>query len=135
MYKLISNSRDSDDLSIGFHRGNEVCEKELTNIKSTEGIVKICLKDVFGSAEHQDNCSYGSVYKLTLQRNSDNHVLSHPPGANDAANLLSAGRVNIDDISLYVPHYTPSISNHKVMIGHIVSKTPTELSYIKDHLI
>ena len=69
--------------------------------------------------------------KITLQKNSDNHVLSHPPQANDAANLALAGAVIIDDIRLYVPQYTPSISNQKLVLGHIVSKTPTELSYIK----
>ena len=93
--------------------------------------VRIYLKDVFGFAEHHDNFTYGLGYKLTLQRNSDNHVLGHPAGANDAASLALTGRVIIDDISLYVPHYTPSKSNQKMLLGHIVSKTPTDLSYIK----
>ena len=70
-------------------------------------------------------------YKLTLHRNSDNHVLSHRAGANDAANLASAGRDIIDDISLYVPHYTPNISNQKLLLGHIDSNAATELSFIK----
>ena len=70
-------------------------------------------------------------YKITLQRNSDNHVLSHPAQANDALNLALAGRVIIDDISLYVPHYTSSVSNQKLLLGDIVSKTPTESSFIK----
>ena len=70
-------------------------------------------------------------YKLTLQRNIDNHVLSNPAKANDAPNLALARGPNMDDISLYVPHYTPSISSQKLMLGHIVSKTPTELSFIE----
>ena len=70
-------------------------------------------------------------YKSTLQRNSDNHVLSHPTQANDAANLALAGRVIVDVISWYVPHYTPSISNQKLMSSNFAFKTPTELSYIK----
>ena len=61
----------------------------------------------------------------------DKHVFSHPAEAYDAANLALAGRVTIDDISWYVPHYTPSIPNQKLMLGHIVSKAPTELSYFK----
>ena len=69
-------------------------------------------------------------YKLTTKRNSDNQVLIHRAGTN-AENLALAGRVFIDDTNLYVPHYTPSISNQKLMLDHIVSKTPTELSYIK----
>ena len=70
-------------------------------------------------------------YKFTLPRNSDNHVLSHPAQTNDAANLVLAGRVIIDGISWYVPHYTPSISNQNLMLSNITSKTPTELTYIK----
>ena len=69
--------------------------------------------------------------KLTLKRKSDNHVFSYPAQANDAANFASAGRVIIDDISWYVPHYTPSISKQKLIISNIASKTPTELKYIK----
>ena len=67
-------------------------------------------------------------FKKTLQRNSDNHVLSHPAQTNDAANLALAVRVFIDDKSLYVLHFTPSISNQKLILGHFVSKTPIELS-------
>ena len=133
LHKLISSSRDSHNLSIGFHRGNGVREKDLTNFKTTKGNYHVIIysKDLFRFAEHQDNCTYGLGYKLTLQRNSDNHVLSHPAQANDAANIDLAGRVILDDISWYVPHYTPSISNQKLLLGHIVSKAPTELSYNK----
>ena len=133
MHKLISSNRDSDDLSIGFHRSKGIRERELTNNKTTKGNyhVRIYLKDIFGFAEHQDNCTYGLGEKITLQRNSDNHVLSHPAQDNDAANLALAGRVIIDVISWYVPHYTPSILNQKLMLRQIVSKTPTELSYNK----
>ena len=133
MHKLISSSRDNDDLSIGFHRSNGICERELTNNKQTKKnyFVTIYPKDVFGFAEHHDNFTYGLGYKLTLQRNSDNHVLSHPAQANDAANLVLAGRVNIDDISWHVPHFTPSISNRKLMLSIVASKTPTELTCIK----
>ena len=70
-------------------------------------------------------------YTLTLQRNSDNHAFRHPAGANNIANLVLAGRVNIEDTSLYVPHYSLNISNQKLMLGHIVSEAETELSYNK----
>ena len=89
------------------------------------------MKDVFGFAEHQDNCTYGLGYKLTLQRNSDNHILGHPAGANDAATLAIAGRIIIDDKTLYVPHYFTSISNQIFLLGHTISRAATELSYIK----
>ena len=133
MYKLISSSRDSDDLTIRFHRSIEGRERELTNIKTTKGNyhVRIHFKGVFGFAVHQDNCTYGLGYKLTLQINSDNHALSHRAGANNAQNLALAGRVIIEDLSLYVPHYTPNISNEKLLLEHIISRAATELSFIK----
>ena len=89
MHKLLSSSRDSDDLAIGYHRSNEVREKELTNNKTTKGNyhVRIYSRNIFGFAEHQDNCTYGLGYKLTLQRNSDNHASSHRAGATTADNL------------------------------------------------
>ena len=129
MHKLISSSRDSDVLSIGFHRSIEARERELSNKKSTKGNyhVRNYLKDIFGFAEHEDNCTYGLGYKLTLQRNSDHHVVKHPAQVNDAANLALAGRDIIDDINWYVPHYTPSISNQKLLMELVLSKSPTEL--------
>ena len=69
--------------------------------------------------------------KLPLHRKSGNHVLSHRAGATNADNLALAGIVILDDISLYFPHYTPSTSNQKLMLGHIVSKAPTEKSFKK----
>ena len=89
------------------------------------------MKDVFGFAEHQDNCTYEWGSKLTLQRISDNHALSHPAGDKDAANFALAGRVIIDDISLYVPHYSPNVSDRNLMLRHIVSRAATKFSHIK----
>ena len=124
----MSSCGDSDDLSIGFHRRIEARERELTNNKTTKGNYHVrFFFGIFGFAEHQNNCSYGLGFKLTLQRNSDNHVLSHRAETN-AENFALAGRFFIDDISLYVPHYTPSISSQKLMLRHIVSKAPSELS-------
>ena len=70
-------------------------------------------------------------YKITLQRKKDKHALSHRAVANNAENLALAGRDIIEDISLYVPHYTTNISDQKLMFGRIVSKVATEKSYIK----
>ena len=89
------------------------------------------MKQIFGFADNHDNCTFGVGYKLTLQRYNDNHVSSHPPQANDAANLALAGGVDIEGLSWYVPLFTPSVKNQKLMLRHIESKTPTELTYIK----
>ena len=54
---------DSDDLSIGFHRSNGVRERELTNNETTKSYChgRTYLKDVFGYAEHHNDCTYGLV--------------------------------------------------------------------------
>ena len=41
LYKLISSSRDSDGLSIRFHRSIETRERALTNNKTNKEIVMI----------------------------------------------------------------------------------------------
>ena len=53
-YKLLSSSRDSDDLSIGFDRSRDRRKRELLNKKTQKGKfhLRIYLKDVFGFAEY-----------------------------------------------------------------------------------
>ena len=60
MYKLISSCRYIDDVSIVSHRSSEVQEGELTNNRTTErkNHVGKYSKDVFCSAENQDNSTY-----------------------------------------------------------------------------
>ena len=55
MYNLLTSSRGSDDLSIGFDRDRNRRQRELTNNKTEKGKfhVRIYLKDVFGFAEYQ----------------------------------------------------------------------------------
>ena len=50
MYKLLTSSKDSDDLSIGFDRNRGRRKNELTNNKTIKGIyhIRIYLKDIFG---------------------------------------------------------------------------------------
>ena len=89
------------------------------------------MKEVFGFAERQDICTYDLAYKTKLNRKSDNHVLGHTTGANDAANFALAGRVIVEDISLYVLQYTRNKSNQNFLLGNFGCKTPKELSFIK----
>ena len=66
MYKLLTSSKGSDDLSIGFDRDRGRRQRELTNNKSQKGKyhVRIYLKDVFGFAEYQKKGTYGLGYKF-----------------------------------------------------------------------
>ena len=61
MYKLLTSSRYSDDLSIGFDRSRGRRKNELTNNKTIKGKyhIRIHLKDIFGFAEHQEKGTYG----------------------------------------------------------------------------
>ena len=88
MYKLLTSSKGSDDLSIGFDRDRGRRQRELTNNKTQKGKyhVRIYLKDVFGFAEYQEKGTYGLGCKLTLTRNTDNAVLNK-------ANAINLGKI------------------------------------------
>ena len=61
LYKLLTSSRDSDDLSIGFDRDRIRRKPELSSNKKIKGKyhMRIYLKDIFGFAEHQEKATYG----------------------------------------------------------------------------
>ena len=126
MYKLITSSKDSNDLSIGFDYSRNRRRDELALNKNIKGKyhVKIMLKDVFGFAEHQEKATYGLGYKLTLTRNKDDAVI-------DKANGIADARIKIDHIHWYVPHYTPSIQQQSNLSKQNLSKTPTEMRYVE----
>ena len=124
MYKLLTSSKGSDDLSIGFDRDRNRRQREFTINKTQKGKyhVRIYLKDVFGFAEHQDKGTYGLGYKLTLTRNTNNAVVNKD-------NAINNGRVKINAIEWYVPHYTPSIQQQSILSKQILNKTPTQIQY------
>ena len=126
MYKLITSSKYSNDLSIGFDNSRNRRRDELALNKNIKGKyhVKIMLKDVFGFVEHHEKTTYGLGYKLTLTRIKDDAVIDKAGGIADA-------RIRIDHIHWYVPHYTPSIQQQSTLSKQILSKTPTELRYVE----
>ena len=78
----------------------------------------------FGFAEREQKASQGVGYKLTLTMSRTVAVFNKALEINDA-------RVKDDIFHQYVPHYTPSIPQQGVLSKQILSKTPTELQYIK----
>ena len=124
MYKLLSSSKESDDLSIGFDRDRTRRRNELTNNKNIKGKyhIRIYLKDVFGFAEYQEKGTYGLGYKLTLTKNTDNAVLNK-------ANAINNGKIRINALEWYVPHYTPSVQQQSILSKQILNKTPTQIQY------
>ena len=123
-YKLLTSSKGSDDLSIGFDRDRTRRRNELTNNKNIKGKyhVRIYLKDIFGYAECQQKATYGLGYKLTLTRNNDNVVLNK-------GNAINIGEIKINAIGWYVPHYTPSIQQQSIISKQVLNKTPTQIQY------
>ena len=124
MYKLLTSSKGSDDLSIGFVRDRNRRQRVLTNYKTQKGKyhVRIYLKDVFGFAEYQEKAIYGLGYKLTLTRNTDNAVLIKD-------NAITNGKIKINAMEWFVPHYTPSMQQQSILSKQIINKTPTQIQY------
>ena len=124
MYKLLTSSKGSDDLSIGFDRDRGRRQRELTKNKTQKGEyhVRIYLKDVFGFAGYQEKGTYGMGYKLSLTRYTDDSVLNK-------GNAINNGKIKIKAIEWYVPHYTPSAVQQSILSKQILYKTPTQLHY------
>ena len=117
MYKLLSSSIGSDDLSIGFDRDRNRRKRELTINKNIKGKfhLRIYLRDIFGFVEYQETATYGLGYKLTLTRNSDNAVLNKDNAVNNA-------KIKINALEWYVPHYTPSLDEYTKLQTQIKHK-------------
>ena len=124
MYKLLTSSKDSDDLSIGFDRNRDRRQREVTNNKNNKGKyhIRIYLKDIFGFAEHQEKGTYGLGYKLTLTRNTDNAV-------SNKDNAIVVGRVKINSLDWYVPHYSPNLEEYTKLMTQIKKNSPTLIHY------
>ena len=124
MYKLLTSSKDSDDLSTGFDRNRDKRKRELTNNKNIKGKYHIrnYLRDIFGFAEHQERGTYGLGYKLTLTRKTDNAVLNKD-------NAVGNGRVKINSLDWYVPHYSPNLEEYHKLMNQIKKNCPTLLHY------
>ena len=90
MYKLITSSKNSDDLSIGLDRSMAKRREEMTNNKNMKGKFHLrnMLKDVFRCAEHQEKAKNGLGYKLTLTRNKDEAVIDKVAGIADARSKI-----------------------------------------------
>ena len=61
-------------------------------------------------------------YKLTLTRNTDNAVLNKD-------NAINNGKIKINAIEWYVPHYTPSMQQQSILSRQIINKTPAQIQY------
>ena len=117
MYKLITSSKDSKDLSFGFDRSCNRRKDELAQNKNVKGKchVRFMLKDVFGFAEHQEKATFGLGYKLKLKRYKDEAVI-------DKAGSIADVRIKVDHIHWYVHHYVPSMQQQSIISKQILKK-------------
>ena len=124
MSKLLTSSKDSDDLSIGFDRNRGRRKNEISNNKSIKGKyhIRIYLKDIFGFAEHQEKGTCGLGYKLTLTRNTHNAVSNKAAATNNA-------KVKISSLDWYVPHCSPNLEEYNKLMNQIMKNSLTLLHY------
>ena len=106
IYKLITSSKDSDNLFIGFDRSRNRRKDELAQNKNVKVKfnLRIMLKDIFGSAQCQEKATYCLGYKLTLRRINDDAVIDKVGGFTDA-------RKEFDHMHCFILHFTPSIQD------------------------
>ena len=107
----------------GFEESQATRRQELTTNKTEKGtfFVRIKLKDLFGFAD-QEKITYGLGYSLTLKRNNINDPIIRDNG-------VDAAKIDIKDISWYIPHCTPSMENQQLVMDQILDKDPTEIFY------
>ena len=123
MHKLLTSNQQTSQLMYGFEESQATRRQELTNNKTEKGtfFVRIKLKDLFGFAD-QEKITYGLGYSLTLKRNNNNDSIIRDNG-------VDAAKINIKDISWYIPHYTPSMENQQLVMDQILDKDPTEIFF------
>ena len=124
MLKLLTSNQQTSQLMYGFEKSQATRRQELTTNKTEKGtfFVRINVTDIFGFAD-QEKIAYGLGYSLTLKRNNNDSIIRD--------NGVDAAKINIKDISWYIPHYTPSMENQQLVMDQILDKDPTELYYME----
>jgi len=80
------------------------------------------LKHIFGFCDDYNKIVYGFKHTLTLVRKSDDDAIFR-------ANAAGAGKVNIDKISLFIPHVTPADMERMQLYKTIESKSILPVAY------
>ena len=125
VHKLLTSNQQTSQLMYGFEESQATRRQELTNNKTEKGtfLVRIKLTDIFGFAD-QEKITYGLGYNLMLKRNNNNDPIIRDNG-------VDAAKINIKDISWYIPHYIPSMENQQLVMDQILDKDPTEIYYME----
>ena len=125
MIKLLTSGSQTSQLLYGFEESTTIRRQELTSNKNEKGtfFVRRKLKDLFGFAD-QEKITYGLGYTLTLKRNNNNDAILRGNG-------VDAAKIDIKDISWYIPHYVPNLENQQLVIDQNLNEDPIKLHYIE----
>ena len=85
--------------------------------------VRIPLKDIFGYVYHQDKITYGLGYILKLRTADHANAIFRT--------IADVAKLTINDISLYVSHYTPSVENQTLVTNVVLNKEPITMGYVE----
>ena len=80
------------------------------------------LKHIFGFCDDYNKTVYGFKHTLTLVRKADDEAIFR-------ANAAGAGKVNVDKISLFMPHVIPSDMERMQLYKTIESKVTLPVAY------
>ena len=116
------DTADSTDAAVntGFRNRQDYIIKQSTD----KGTFSFCipLNHIFGFADDYNKVLYGFKHTLTLVRKADNDAIIKASG-------VTAGKVNLTKLSLFMPHVTPSVAASNTLYKVIESKVDVPLSF------
>ena len=116
------DTTDSSDPAVntGFRNRQDYIIKQSIN----KGTFSFCipLNHIFGFADDYNKVLYGFKHTLTLVRKADNDAIIKASG-------VTAGKVNLTKLSLFMPHVTPSVAASNTLYKVIESKVDVPLSF------
>ena len=119
---------DAAEANTGWELRRKYIIQSPSNDKKGTFSFKIPLKHIFGFCNDYDKVVYGVKHTLTLTRNSDDDAIFR--AANDAAgNPVANGKVEIKQISWFMPHVTPADKDKMELYKIIERKEKIPVGY------
>ena len=116
------DTSDSTDPAVntGFRNRQDYIIKQSTD----KGTFSFCipLNHIFGFADDYNKVLYGFKHTRTLVRKADNDAIIKASG-------VTAGKVNLTKLSLFMPHVTPSVAASNTLYKVIESKVDVPFSF------
>ena len=99
-------------------------QDDIIKQSADKGTFSFCipLNHIFGFCDDYNKVLYGFKHTLTLVRKSDNDAIFKLTG-------VTAGKVNLTKLSLFMPHVTPSVAASNTLYKVIESKVDVPFSF------